>query len=203
MSLVSGKYVWLPDGSVIFVSGVDVTSATTWTLEDVSSSSSSSSSKSSSSSSSSSKSSSSSSSRSSSSSSSRSSSSSSSSSAVQTTGCIVWGDDTGGGEDLRSWQTWHLVDGATISGDSDWGELKVGSMGGEYAVSEVVELPDASDHLITLTENAYGSGSGGSKISIRGQAGSFLWDDGSPSWEEYTVPIIRAWKYVQLKEEWV
>jgi len=94
------------------------------------------------------------------------------------------------------------VNGPTIDGDSDWGSLKLGSVGSEYAVSEVKEYPDDSEKLFTITLNVYGSGSGNSKISLRGQAASFLWDDVEPSWIEYTGPTTKTWKYVQIKVEW-
>lgn len=95
-----------------------------------------------------------------------------------------------------------MVNGATITGDSDWGKLRVGSIGGEYGASGVMVYPDATHKLFTLTRDAYGSGSGNVKLSIRGQATSFLWDDGSPSWEEYTAPVVKTWRYIQIKVEW-
>jgi len=95
------------------------------------------------------------------------------------------------------------VNGASIDGDSDWGKLKLGSAGGDYAVSEVKEYPDDSEKLFTITLNVYGSGSGNSKISLRGQTASFLWDDGEPpNWEVYTAPVNKTWRYIQIKVEW-
>jgi len=169
-----------------------------------SSSSSSSSSLSSSSSSSSSLSSSSSSSLSSSSSSSSSLSSSSSSSALPEVGCYAFGEQTPlAGEVAKSWQNWHLIDGVSIDGDADWGKLKLGSIGGDYAVNNPVDLVTEEDKQLTITRDLYGDGSGNIKVSIRGQANSFNWDDGEPpSWEEYTVPVNKSWRWVQTKVEW-
>jgi len=95
-----------------------------------------------------------------------------------------------------------LVNGASIDGDADWGKLKLGSIGGDYAVSEVKDYPDSTGKLFTITRDPYGAGSGNVKISVRGQAASFLWDDVEPAWEEYTDPITEEWKYIQLKVEW-
>ena len=75
-------------------------------------------------------------------------------------------------------------------------------MGGDYAVSGVKVFPDSGYKVFTITRDAYGSGSGNTTISIRGQAESFLWDDGVPSWEEYSIPISRSWQHVQIKVEW-
>lgn len=94
------------------------------------------------------------------------------------------------------------MNGAVIDGDADWGSLKVGSVGGEYAVSEVKEYPDNSEKTFTLTKDNYGAGSGNTIISIRGSVNIFAWDNAVLEWEIYTVPVIRGWKYVQAKVEW-
>ena len=95
-----------------------------------------------------------------------------------------------------------MVNGAQITGDADWGKAQVGSIGGEYAVSEVRDLQTVVEKNFTITRDAYGSGTGNVKLSIRGQISSFLWDDGTPIWQEYTTPFNAEWRYVQLKIEW-
>ena len=37
-------------------------------------------------------------------------------------------------------------------------------------------------------------------LMIRGDTASFLQDDDPPSWEEYSAPITRTWRYVQVRE---
>jgi len=95
-----------------------------------------------------------------------------------------------------------MLNGAQITGDSDWGKVQVGSVGGEYAVSEVRDLQTVVEKNFIITKDAYGSGTGNVKLSIRGQLGSFAWDDGTPTWQEYTTPFNAEWRYVQLKIEW-
>jgi len=95
-----------------------------------------------------------------------------------------------------------MVNGTQITGDADWGKVRVGSIGGEYAVSEVRDLQATDEKNFTISRDAYGSGTGNVKLSIRGQLDSFLWDDVSPDWQEYTTPFNATWRYVQLKIEW-
>jgi antitoxin component of RelBE/YafQ-DinJ toxin-antitoxin module len=105
-------------------------------------------------------------------------------------------------ENPESWATWS--DGGaglpTITGDADWGKLSLGD--GEIGHSLVKNTGDTDNKLITVTRDRYGSGSGNVNIYIRGQAGSFGQDDGSPSWEAYSTPVAKVWQYVQLKVEY-
>lgn len=104
------------------------------------------------------------------------------------------------GEATVGWDTWS--DGAggspTIIGDSQWGQLQL--LTGEIAHGPVYNM-GAGTHNIKLTEDKYGSGIGNFKIYIRGQAGTFGQDDGSPAWEEYTNPVVKTWEYIQVKLE--
>jgi len=49
----------------------------------------------------------------------------------------------------------------------DWGSLKIGSVGNEYAVSNVVEFSNASSKIFTITKDVYGVGFGDSTIYKR------------------------------------
>jgi len=105
------------------------------------------------------------------------------------------------GESPVSWTTWS--DGAggapTITGDPDWGKLELTI--GEEGRSNVVDLTNATERIYTITENLYGTGSGVATLQIRGDTNVFLQDAGEPpNWENYTVPITRTWRYVQVRE---
>ena len=105
------------------------------------------------------------------------------------------------GEDAVSWQTWS--DGAagipTITGDADWGKLTL-DLSGEEGRSAVYDLGSAATRKFTLTENRYGTGAEDAVLQIRGSITSFLQDAAVPVWEEYTAPISRYWRYVQVSE---
>lgn len=106
------------------------------------------------------------------------------------------------GETPVSWATWS--DGAagspTISGDADWGKLELAI--GEEGRSAVYDIgADGYDHIFIVNENVYGTGQGTATLQIRGSAASFNQDDGEPpNWENYTAPITRSWRYVQIRE---
>ena len=106
------------------------------------------------------------------------------------------------GETPTSWQTWS--DGAAgipnVVGDSDWGKLQLDLNPGEEGRSAVYDTGNAVVRLFTLTENFYGSGAGNAVLQIRGSTTSFNQDDAVPVWEEYTAPISRLWRYVQISE---
>jgi hypothetical protein len=105
------------------------------------------------------------------------------------------------GEDAVSWQTWS--DGAgnvpTITGDADWGKLKI-DLSGEEGRSAVYDHGSAVSRTYTLTENRYGSGTEDAVLEIRGSTTSFIQDAAVPAWEEYIAPITRVWRYVQIRE---
>ena len=106
-----------------------------------------------------------------------------------------------GGEDAVSWQTWS--DGAAgtpnVTGDADWGKLSL-QLSGAEGRSAVYDLGSAVARTFTLTENRYGTGAEDAVLQIRGSTTSFLQDDEVPVWEEYTAPISRVWRYVQVGE---
>ena len=114
----------------------------------------------------------------------------------------AFGEENPTDENPESWVTWS--DGAagspTIIGDADWGQLKVQlNASGQSAVKD---LGSVKARIIVLKRDKYGSGSGSITIYIRGQAATFNQDDGSPSWEEYTIPIRKDWRYIQAKVEY-
>ena len=104
------------------------------------------------------------------------------------------------GEDAVSWQTWS--DGAggipTVTGDADWGKPILDLTGAE-GLSAVYDLGSAVTRLFTLTRNRYGTGSETATLQIRGDTSTFSQDDVSPTWETYSAPISRGWRYVQVR----
>lgn len=88
----------------------------------------------------------------------------------------------------------------TVQGDLDWGRMEVAD--GVPCLSPVVEMGDADTKTLTAQRDKYATAGGGTgvvEIWVRGQATIFGRDDGSPTWEAYTIPIVRAWRYVQWK----
>lgn len=106
-----------------------------------------------------------------------------------------------GGEDAVSWATWSNGAGGPVAvvGDADWGKLSLSMAGGEGR-SAVYDLGNAATRTFYLTENRYGTGQNNAVMQIRGALTSFLQDDAVPVWEEYTAPIERTWRYVQVGE---
>jgi hypothetical protein len=104
------------------------------------------------------------------------------------------------GETAVSWATWS--DGAggapTISGDADWGKLQL--LSGEEGRSQVYDMGSIQTLIWTVTENRYGTGSGTAQLQIRGSTTSFAQDDVTPSWENYSGPVEKTWRYVQVRE---
>ena len=105
------------------------------------------------------------------------------------------------GEDPVSWQTWS--DGAAgipnVTVNADWGKLSL-QLSGAEGRSAVYDLGSAVARTFTLTENVYGTGAEDAVLQIRGSTTSFLQDAAVPVWEEYTAPISRVWRYVQVGE---
>lgn len=111
-------------------------------------------------------------------------------------GCLAFGVETPtNGETPIEWSTWDGT--GAITGDSNWGKLQVDN--GEYEYSQVYSFGDETERTITITENVYGTGQGSATIQIRGQATTFNEADGSPSWEDYTIPTLKTWKYIQMR----
>jgi len=63
-------------------------------------------------------------------------------------------------------------------------------------------MNDESLRAYTITENRYGAGANpeNATLQIRGSSTSFDQDDVSPDWEDYSIPISRNWRYVQIRE---
>jgi hypothetical protein len=103
------------------------------------------------------------------------------------------------GEIAISWQT--LTDGAgsppTVIGDSDWGKIELDIT--EEGRSRVYDFGDATEREHTLTEDRYGTGQGTATLQLRGQATIFLQDAASPSWEDYSVPVAKTWRFMQVR----
>ena len=103
------------------------------------------------------------------------------------------------GETPISWGTWS--DGAagspTIVGDADWGTIEFD--GGDEGRSVVYDLGSLVYRVFTVTKSRYGAETGGGILNIRGDSDSFLQDSLVISWETYTTPITRNWRYVQVR----
>jgi hypothetical protein len=102
-----------------------------------------------------------------------------------------------------SWQTWETSLGVkgTVQGDQDWGKIEVTDELIYYG--SIVDSETTFVKTFIVYRDKYGTGSGVVDISIRGSDIIFSQHDGSPSWEAYTAPISRAWRYVQLKMVYV
>lgn len=107
-------------------------------------------------------------------------------------------------ETAVAWSTWKDEGGAAVvvQGDGSWGKLEVWG-GGKSYYSPVVDMGDAVQKWIYTQRDKYGTGDGVLKAYIRGSASTFLWNDGTPSWAEYTAAIQQSWQYVQIKLEYV
>lgn len=105
------------------------------------------------------------------------------------------------GEIPVKWSTWDNGSGGsvTVTGDPDWGKLSLAT--GTQGRSKVYDFGDSTSRTYTLTSNRYGVGSGSATLQIRGDTSSFVQDDDVITWENYTVPITRSWRYVQVREQ--
>ena len=103
------------------------------------------------------------------------------------------------GETAVSWQTFSNGAGAvpTIIGDADWGKMQLGIS--SEGRSKVYDFGLVSARTITLTSNRYGTGQGSATRQIRGQDTIFLQDDVAPAWEDYTTPIEKTWRFIQIR----
>jgi len=106
------------------------------------------------------------------------------------------------GETAVSWQTWSNGAGSipNVVGDPDWGKLSL-QLSGAEGRSAVYDHGSAVSRKYTLTENRYGTGAEDAILQIREDTVSFLQDDVLPAWEDYTVPVSKTWRYVQVRLE--
>jgi hypothetical protein len=106
-------------------------------------------------------------------------------------------------ETAKSWTTWKAEGGGavTVNGDPDWGSVEVPS--GTPVYGPVEDTGDVTEKRFTVQQNKYGTGSGVAKAYLRGQATTFLWNDVSPTWTEYTTSVVATWRYAQAKLEYV
>jgi hypothetical protein len=77
----------------------------------------------------------------------------------------------------------------------------------ESGFSRVYNFGSSIARTITLTRNVYGTGQAESDpdgtvvLRIRGDDTTrFNQDDASPEWEEYSVPVSKTWRYIQVSE---
>jgi len=125
---------------------------------------------------------------------------------VSSTGGVSYNwesEESGFNRDDAGGYTYTISGLAEVTGDANWGRMVVED--GSPCIGPVVEMGDADAKTITAQRDKYATGGGGTgtvTIWVRGSATWFLRDDVSPSWEEYTVPISRAWRYAQWKLEY-
>ena len=112
----------------------------------------------------------------------------------------TWGEETPSPELAVAWSVWEVKEtGADARDSGAWGKLQLAS--GEEFVSDVKDLGDDQMLLLTLPYDDYASGSGSGTLYWRGQAASFNQDDdevSGPTWELYTGPANKSWRYVQV-----
>jgi hypothetical protein len=63
----------------------------------------------------------------------------------------------------------------------------------------VIDTGNTKSKTITISIDRYGTGVGIGVIYIRGQATTFAQDAASPSWEEYTAPVAKTWRWIKVK----
>lgn len=104
------------------------------------------------------------------------------------------------GETAVSWQTFTNGSGVvpTVVGDANWGKLSL-DLNAEGR-SRVYDFGNSSSRTITVTENRYQVGQGDANLQIRGDdAVIFAQDDATPTWEDYSAPIAKTWRYIQVR----
>lgn len=115
---------------------------------------------------------------------------------------IMWGEEEPAtGARGISWQNWNTSTSGTVStiSGSDWGYMRVQD---ETVYSDVYDTTISGEQTFTLSTDTYQTGSlvsGTKNIYIRGDASTFNWNDGSPSWNEITTTYNGTWRYIQLK----
>jgi len=78
------------------------------------------------------------------------------------------------------------------------GKLQLGVT--EDFVSNVLDRGVVSIKLLTISFDDYASGSGSGTLYWRGHNTiRFNKEDVTPSWEEYTSPANKTWRYIQVR----
>jgi len=104
------------------------------------------------------------------------------------------------GEIPISWQTFSNGSATipTIIGDADWGKMQLNLT--QQGRSSIYDFGDSNFRQYSLTRNKYGTGQGTAILQIRGDTSLFLQDDILPAWNNYSIPIIQSWRYIQIRE---
>lgn len=111
---------------------------------------------------------------------------------------LIWGEENPTqGEAKFKWDIYSDGNRLQPAFTSSYGKLQI--FGNTEARSDVVWLSNSETHYIRITKDIYSSGSGVGKFYIRGSTTVFQQDDVSPTWEEWTAPVSKTWKYIQIK----
>ena len=114
---------------------------------------------------------------------------------------VTFGEQKAAPETVLGWEGWKYKESGTDARYTDvWGRLELQS--GDEFVSPVVDLGNTDSKTLSVKLNYYSPGYGEPTVHIRGQSTSFDYDDNEvvgPSWELYTAPTSKTWRYVQLK----
>lgn len=111
----------------------------------------------------------------------------------------TWGEQSPSPELAIEWSVWKVKESTNDARDSGpWGKLQLAL--DEEFVSDVKDLGDDAILLLGLKYDDYASGSGSGTLYWRGRSTIFNQDDDEvtgPSWEQYTAPANKSWRYVQ------
>jgi hypothetical protein len=102
-------------------------------------------------------------------------------------------------EEAQEWPRFQTAADTPIevTGDADWGKAKI--YDGSPGLSNVLDLGSSTSRTITVTQNKYGTGDTGT-VYIRGHDSVIFGQHaGTPSWEVYSAPVAKTWRYIQLR----
>jgi hypothetical protein len=106
-------------------------------------------------------------------------------------------------EQPLSWQLWEssLGNPGQVQGNLEWGQIEVHF--GTPLFSSVVDTGDSDSKELDAVVDKYNTGSGSVTIYIRGDSSLFGKFDELPAWEIYSVSIVKEWRWIQAKLEYL
>jgi hypothetical protein len=103
----------------------------------------------------------------------------------------IWAFGTS--QSYYKWSTWHLGSDARLKGEDRLGFVATGA--NAWASSDVFDTGRTTNY-VSISQTVI---RGTLTYRIRGQAATFNWDAGSPSWETYAGPYNKDWRYIQIR----